>query len=261
MGKTRKAITETVIDNARPGIAWRGWLVTAAGVAGLVICLYLYTFHIALLMGEIKGGLLCGAGNGMGCNSVSASPYASFLGLPLAIWGAVFYAVLALLGIGGLVFRRDSGDVYLRWAFFLTVAALAVDLYLAHAMLFKIKALCGLCITTYAINLITILALVKPACRPSVAGHFRGSILPSRGEKPTGEVYYRSVIQGLLIGGILLTAVIGIAGSQFITRSLTGNERERLARVTESLSRQKPHRVDAADRPYLGSKDAGVTVV
>ncbi len=261
MAKARKVKKDTEIENARPGIAWRGWLVTGAALVGLGICLYLYSFHIALLMGEIKGGLLCGAGNGLGCNSVSSSPYASFLGFPLAIWGAIFYAVLIFLGVGSLIFRRDSGGAYLRWAFFLTVLALAIDLYLAYAMLFKIRAVCGLCIATYGINLVIILALVKSARRPKETGSFRGSILPFRGEEPTKEAYYRNAIKGLLIGGILLTAVIGIAGSQFITRSLTGNERERLAKVTESLSQQKPHRVDAPNRPYLGSKDAEVTVV
>lgn len=261
MGKARKVKKDTEIENASTGIAWRGWIVTAAALVGLGICLYLYSFHIALLMGDLKGGLLCGADNGLGCNSVSSSPYASFLGFPLAIWGAIFYAVLALLGVGSLIFRQDAGGVYLRWVFFLTVLALAIDLYLAYAMLYKIRAVCGLCIATYGINIVIILVLVKPAWRPVETGSYRGSILPFRGEEPTKEAYYRNTIKGLLIGGMLLTAAIGITGSQFITRSLTGNERERLAGVTKSLSQQQPHRVDAANRPFLGSKDAKVTVV
>ena len=261
MGKAHKAKKDTGRDNAGRATSWRGWFLTVAAVAGLGICLYLYSFHIALLMGEIKGGLLCGAGNGLGCNSVSSSPYAGFLGLPLAIWGAIFYAVLALLGVGSLIFRHDSGGMYLRWAFYLTVLALAIDLYLAHVMLFKIRAVCGLCIATYGINLAIVLVLVKSVWRPSEPGQALRSVLPGIGKESAKELYYRNVIKGLLIGGILLTAVIGIAGSQFITRSLTGNERERLAKVTESLSQQQPHRVDAANRPYLGSKDAKVTVV
>ena len=75
------------------------------------------------------------------------------------------------------------------------------------------------------------------------------------------ELYYRNVIKGLLIGGILLTAVIGTAGSRLLANSLTGNDQERLAKVTENLSQQKPRFIEVKNRPYMGSKDANVTVV
>ena len=61
-----------------------GWFVIILAAAGLGICLYLYSLHVALLMGEIKSGPLCGADGGLGCQSVAASPYSSVLGLPLA---------------------------------------------------------------------------------------------------------------------------------------------------------------------------------
>jgi protein-disulfide isomerase/uncharacterized membrane protein len=261
MGKKLKVKKDEEIKNASQVITWRGWFVIAAAVAGLGICLYLYSFHIALLLGEIKGGLLCGADNGLGCNSVSSSPYSSLLGLPLALWGAIFYATLFILGVGSLVLKRDDGDVFLRWAFYLAVLALAIDLYLAHTMIFRIRAVCWLCITTYGINFAIILGLVKLVWQPSGPGHPLRSIFPGRKDEQDNNYYYRNVIKGLLIGGFLLIAVIGIAGSQFITRSVTGNERERLAKVTETLSQQKPHRIDATNRPYLGSKNAAVTVV
>ncbi|MDX2502296.1 MAG: thioredoxin domain-containing protein [Deltaproteobacteria bacterium] len=261
MGKTKPVKKNTDITNTGQGIAWKGWFVIAAALAGLGICLYLYSFHIALLMGEIKSGLLCGADNGLGCNSVSSSPYGSFLGLPLALWGAISYVVLALLGVGSLIFKRDDGEVFLRWAFFLTVLALAVDLYLAHAMLFRIRAVCGLCLATYGINFAIFLGLVKSLWRPSGPRNPLRSIFPGRKDEPDNNYYYRNIIKGLLNGAMLLTAVIVIAGSQFITRSVTGNERERLVKVTENLFQQKPHRIDATNRPYLGSMDATVTVV
>jgi protein-disulfide isomerase/uncharacterized membrane protein len=261
MGKKLKVKKDEEIKNASQVITWRGWFVIAAAVAGLGICLYLYSFHIALLLGEIKGGLLCGADNGLGCNSVSSSPYSSLLGLPLALWGAIFYATLFILGVGSLVLKRDDGDVFLRWAFYLAVLALAIDLYLAHTMIFRIRAVCWLCITTYGINFAIILGLVKLVWRPSGPRNPLRSIFPGRKDESDNNYYYRNVIKGLLNGAILLTAVIGIAGSQFITRSVTGNERERLAKVTETLSQQKPHRIDATNRPYLGSKNAAVTVV
>jgi protein-disulfide isomerase/uncharacterized membrane protein len=261
MGKSRSEKNNIAVKNSGQKGAWRGWFVVIMALAGLGICLYLYSFHIALLMGEIKSGLLCGTDSGLGCNSVSASPYSSVLGLPLASWGAIFYGTLALLGVGSLIFRRDCGQAFLRWAFFLAASGLAFDLYLAHIMIFRIRAACWLCIATYGINFAIIIGLVKQAGRASEPRIPLLSIFPGTGEGRPIDSYYRNVIKGLLIGGILLAAVIGIAGSQFLTKSLTGNDHDRLAKVTENLSRQKPQFIDVKNRPFMGSEDANLTVV
>ena len=122
MAKSRKVKKKVEADLKKPGDKRRGWFVVILGAAGLAICLYLYSFHIELLMGEIKSGPLCGADNGLGCHSVASGPYSSMMGLPLASWGAIFYSTLVLLGFGGIIFWRDCGRVFLRWAFFLAVA-------------------------------------------------------------------------------------------------------------------------------------------
>jgi protein-disulfide isomerase/uncharacterized membrane protein len=259
MGKQRKVQNKSEANNIRHPGPWSGVFLIIAALAGLGICLYLYSFHIALLMGEIKSGLLCGNANGLGCNSVSSSPYSSLLGFPLASWGAIFFGALALLGGGSLIFRRDCGQAFLRWAFILTFLGLAFDLYLAHTMIFRIGAVCGLCIATYAINLAIFIILAVQVWKESKPRVSLLSIFP--GNKDNQELYYRNVIKGLLIGGILLSAVIGLAGSQFLTRSLTGNEKERLAKVTENLSRQKPRFMEVKNRPFMGSENANVTVV
>ena len=140
---------------------YRGWLVIITAVAGLGICLYLYSLHVALLMGEIKSGIFCGTENGLGCHSVVFSPHSILMGLPLASWGAIFYSAIVLLGFGTVIFWRDCSWAYFRWAFFLAVLALAFDLYLAHTMIFKIQAICWLCIATYVINITIIIILLK----------------------------------------------------------------------------------------------------
>ena len=62
---------------------------------------------------------------------------------------------------GALIFWRDCGRAFSRWAFFLAVLGLAVDLYLAHTMIFSVRAVCWLCIATYLINAAIITILVK----------------------------------------------------------------------------------------------------
>jgi len=238
-----------------------GWFVIILAAAGLGICLYLYSLHVALLMGEIKSGPLCGADGGLGCQSVASGPYSSLLGLPLATWGAIFYSALALLGIGGVIFWRDSGRVFLRWAFCLAVLGFAFDLYLAYTMVFRIQAVCWLCVSTYVINFVIILMLVKSVWQePKPRAPLR-AIFPGTKDAQGIDLYYRNAIKGLLIGGILLASVVGVAGSQFLSKSLTGDDRARLEKLKGQLSKQKLKAVVADNRPVMGSDDGPVTVV
>jgi protein-disulfide isomerase/uncharacterized membrane protein len=238
-----------------------GWFVILLAAAGIGICLYLYSLHVALLLGEIKSGPLCGADGGLGCQSVASGPYSSMMGLPLASWGALFYSALALLGFGGVIFWRDCGRVYLRWAFYLAVFGFAFDLYLAYTMVFRIQAVCWLCVTTYVINVVIILVLVKSVWKePKPRAPLR-AIFPGAKDAQGIDLYYRNAIKGLLIGGILLASVVGVAGSQFISKSLTGDDRVRLAKIKENLTRLKPITVGIKNRPFKGSANAAVTVV
>lgn len=238
-----------------------GWAVIILAIAGLGICLYLYSLHVALLMGEIKSGPLCGADGGLGCQSVASGPYSSLMGIPLASWGAVFYSALALLGLGGVIFWRDSGRVFLRWAFYLAAIGFAFDLYLAYTMIFRIQAICFLCVTTYATNFLIVLMVVKMVWKepkPRIPLH---AIFPWTKDSQGIDLYYRNAIKGLLIGGIVFTSVVGVAGSQFISKSLTGDDRQQLEKLKAQLAVQQIRAVNASNRPTKGSDDSAVTVV
>jgi protein-disulfide isomerase/uncharacterized membrane protein len=261
MAKSRKVKEKIEADLKKPGDKRSGWFVIILGTAGLGICLYLYSFHIELLMGEIKSGPLCGADEGLGCHSVASGPYSSLMGLPLASWGAVFYSTLVLLGFGGIIFWRDCGRVFLRWAFFLAVFGLALDLYLAYTMIFRIRAICWLCAATYAINFMIIIVLVKEVWREPGPRMSLRTIFPGTKDAQGIGLYYRNVIKGLLLGGILLAAVVGVAGSQFLSKTLTEDDREYLAKIKKSLAQQKPKVIEVKNRPVSGSEDATVTVV
>ena len=238
-----------------------GLSVIILAIAGLGICLYLYSLHVALLMGEIKSGPLCGADGGLGCQSVASGPYSSMLGLPLASWGAVFYSALVLLGFGGVIFWRDSGKVFLRGALYLTIFGLAFNLYLAYTMVFIIQAVCWLCVTTYVINFFIILILATSVMKEPKPRIPLRAIFPGTRDAQGMDLYYRNAIKGLLIGGILLAAVVGVAGSQFISESLTGNDRERLEKLKTHLAKQRIRAVNADNRPTMGANDSAVTVV
>lgn len=83
------------------------------------------------------------------CTQAYLSTYGSLFGVPVAILGAIWFAlVLALLLFsGGAVpaFRENVA----AYIFALSTAALAVVLYLAYASFFILDALCLLCIASY----------------------------------------------------------------------------------------------------------------
>ncbi len=244
-----------------PGGKKYGWFIIILAAAGLGICLYLYSMHVALLRGEIKGSPLCGGDGGLGCQTVAAGPYSSLMGLPLASWGAVFYSALVLLGLGVVIFWRDCGRVYFRWVFWLAGLGLVFDLYLGYVMVFRIQSVCWLCISTYAINAVIILMLVRGVWKePKPRAPLR-AIFPGVKDAQGIDLYYRNATKGLLIGGILFASVVGVAGSQFISKSLTGDDRERLAKLKTHLAAQPIRAVYANNRPVMGADDSAVTVV
>jgi protein-disulfide isomerase len=59
----------------------------------------------------------------------------------------------------------------------------------------------------------------------------------------------------------LLAAGIGIAGSQFLSKSLTEYDRELLAKSIKNFSQQKPILIESKNRPVRGADDADITVV
>jgi uncharacterized membrane protein len=131
------------------------------GLIGLLVSTYLYLYKLRLIP-----GLACGTG---GCETVQASPWATFLGLPVALIGVLGYLaclVLALVGVEKGGERRHWSDALL-----LAAAALGVAFtgYLTYAEAVLIGAWCRWCLGSAAIiTLLFVAALLNwRALRPA----------------------------------------------------------------------------------------------
>jgi len=83
------------------------------------------------------------------CTQAYLSPYGSLWGVPVAILGAIWFALVL-----GLLLAAPRGTPAFRenvaaYVFALSTAGLAVVLYLAYASFFILDALCLLCIASY----------------------------------------------------------------------------------------------------------------
>ena len=112
-------------------------------LAGIFVALYLWLHKIGVI-----GVLQCGSG---GCDTVQASRYADFLGLPVALYGVAGY--LALLVVSLMAVRPGSAgrrgfDVVLAVA---ASVGFAFTIYLTALELFVIHAICRWCVASAAI--------------------------------------------------------------------------------------------------------------
>ena len=83
------------------------------------------------------------------CTEAYLSRFGSFGGVPVALFGMIFFAFV--LGLIGLCSRSATASRNLPgYVFAVSTIGLAVVLYLAYASFFIVKAVCVLCVGTYA---------------------------------------------------------------------------------------------------------------
>jgi uncharacterized membrane protein len=119
-----------------------------AGI-GLIASIWAAFIHYHLLY-DPHYTSLCDVNATVSCTTVYQSRFSTFRGVPVAILGAMWFALAGLLSFGGLMSRDAVRESIPGYLFVLSTIALAVILYLGYASFFLIKAVCILCLTTYA---------------------------------------------------------------------------------------------------------------
>jgi uncharacterized membrane protein len=115
---------------------------TAASYAGFVISLYLTFVHYR---GYVSPCYVVS-----GCEQVQTSRFSAIMGVPVALLGTVFFAVIFYLGIGLLT--RSGARVVLAYKVLAFAGALAIiPLFLLQAI--SLRAFCSYCVATEAIML------------------------------------------------------------------------------------------------------------
>lgn len=122
------------------------WVLALAGLAVSLASLYV---HYQLLVDPTFTSF-CDVNETVNCQHAYLSRYGSVYGVPTALFGVIWFGavlVLALLSAAGPEHVRESVPLYL---FLATTIGLAVVLYMAYAAFFVLKAVCVLCLATYA---------------------------------------------------------------------------------------------------------------
>ena len=126
------------------------WVTIALAAAGLIDSIYLSLSHYRNYV-DIGYSSFCAISRAINCDTVSQSPYAIFLGMPVPVWGVIGYIFVLLL----IYFAGMKAACKQRvWALLILVSALysIYSIVLAVISHFYIHSYCIMCIASYAIN-------------------------------------------------------------------------------------------------------------
>lgn len=124
----------------------RRMLMTLVALIGVFVALYLALYKMGVI-----GTLACGAG---GCETVQTSRWATFVGIPVALWGVGFYAlVFGLALMSTFEGWADSAPLSLAMVL-LTGWGVLFSGWLTWLELFVIHAICRWCVVSAVIALV-----------------------------------------------------------------------------------------------------------
>lgn len=91
----------------------------------------------------------CDVSATMSCTQVYASRFGSFAGVPVAVYGAIWFALASLLAAAAFVARPAVRENIAGYLFAGSTVGLSVVLYLGYASFFVLQLVCVLCVATY----------------------------------------------------------------------------------------------------------------
>jgi uncharacterized membrane protein/protein-disulfide isomerase len=92
----------------------------------------------------------CDVNETISCTQVYLSRFSTVRGIPVALFGAMAFGAATLLSVAALTARPAVRENVPGYLFVLSTLSLAVILYLGYASFVLLKAVCLLCLTTYA---------------------------------------------------------------------------------------------------------------
>jgi uncharacterized membrane protein len=118
-------------------------LIAVLGLIGLFVAMYLLLFKLGII-----GSLTCKID---GCEKVNTSPWAVFLGQPVALWGVLYYAGTFVAAYGATLERFADDRRAALLLVVLTAWGVLFSAYLTYLELAVIHAVCLYCVISAVI--------------------------------------------------------------------------------------------------------------
>jgi protein-disulfide isomerase len=171
----------------------------AVALVGLAVALWLVRLHFRAHAGLAS---FCAFDEVFNCDRVATSRYAVFLGLPVAAWGVLGFAVSAGLAGLGLARNRPHRGWPAGLVLLVAAAAVAASVVLALVSELLIGAFCLLCAGAWALSLLLLVAAWR-ACQPGgAAAAVRSDVAVLRRNLP------RTAVVAAALGAVLVVALV-----------------------------------------------------
>jgi uncharacterized membrane protein/protein-disulfide isomerase len=122
------------------------WVLALVGLAASLTSLYV---HHQLLV-QPGYASFCDINETVNCQQAYLSRYGSVRGVPVALFGAIWFVFVLVLAYLGAAAPAPVKESYPAYLFATATVGLAVVLYMAYAAFVVLKAVCVMCLTTYA---------------------------------------------------------------------------------------------------------------
>ena len=161
----------------------------------------------------------CNVSTTVNCDTVVTSRWGMLLGVPVSIWGILFYGVLLVVA------RRASGepsaarDRARADAFALAVAGTLFSAYLAAISLVVLKAICLLCAGLYVVSVLALVAAWKQASPLAEAAQRLGERWREIRRRPVLATAAVGAAAGVLVLSSLLPAQTRLTREQVFKSS------------------------------------------
>jgi protein-disulfide isomerase/uncharacterized membrane protein len=200
--------------------------------------LYLTNHYYELSFGLSGEGSVCNINKAFSCDTVSASRYASFLGIPMAAWGAGTSVILLLLLFGWMIRWTDDVLRLSRYTFYLAGFTAAVSVVMGSISIFLIGTYCLFCIATY-ISSFVVFELLRRSLEPD-SRSFKDHLLALVGPAKTYLVFIVAVpALAFLINTGILTNYGAKNLSEFVNSSIADWQSAPSVSISASPSMEK----------------------
>ena len=134
--------------------------IAALALAGAGLATYLAMYKLGMI-----GQLACTVGQ---CETVNLSRWATFLGIPVAVWGVGFYLALFALAFAGTTDRFVNAEWVSHALLGVTAWGVLFSSWLTYLELWVIHAVCMFCVlSAILVTVIFLTAVMEWRTRPS----------------------------------------------------------------------------------------------
>ena len=117
-------------------------------ISAIGFFLSLYAFYVGRKAGNQKNyRAVCDINDNISCTKAFTSGYGKVFGISNGLTGMLFYALVSIAAFYGA----------LNLTFYLSILSVLASLYLAYVLQFKVRAVCLICYSIYAVNILLLI--------------------------------------------------------------------------------------------------------